>query len=152
MIEDPMQPQKSKAEILADVRDLSQKNRELFMVLLKDSLNSEQTVGSCLYAAFMCSTVLSKFTEAEITIRGGDGEGDGGLFVDGAARGHYWLEADIQGDRYIVDITADQFGLPPVIVERVEVMAQLYIPGCQETVNEHVLEMMKDMAGDQQES
>lgn len=150
MIEDPMQPQQSKAEILADVRDLTQKNRDLFMVLLNKSIQTDDTVGSCLYAAFMCSTVLSKFTQAEISIRGGDGEGDGGLFVDGASRGHYWLEADIQGDKYVVDITADQFGLPPVIVERLEVMSQIYVPGCQETVNEHVLNMMKEMAEGQE--
>lgn len=141
-----MTTEKSKAEILADVRDLTQKNRDLFVTLLSQSIKTEDTVGSCLYAAFMCSTVLGKFTQAEIAIRGGDGEGDGGLFVDGVGHGHYWLEADVQGDKYIVDITADQFGLPAVIVERIEVMVQIYVPGDQAVVNEHVLDLMKEIA------
>lgn len=141
-----MTTEKSKAEILADVRDLTQKNRDLFVTLLSQSIKTEDTVGSCLYAAFMCSTVLGKFTQAEIAIRGGDGEGDGGLFVGGVGHGHYWLEADVQGDKYIVDITADQFGLPAVIVERIEVMVQIYVPGDQAVVNEHVLDLMKEIA------
>ena len=145
-IDDPMRPEQTKAEILADVRDMTQKHRDLFVTLLKQSIQTEDTVGSCLYAAFMCSTALGKFTKAQITIRGGDGEGDGGLFVDDVGHGHYWLEADIQGDKFIVDITADQFGLPPVIVERIEVMAQIYVPGDQQVVNDHVLEMMKEIA------
>lgn len=145
-IDDDMQPEKTKAEILADVREMTQKNRDLFVELLNQSIQTEDTEGSCLYAAFMCSTILGKFTQAQITIRGGDGDGDGGLVVDGVAHGHYWLEAEIQGDRFIVDITADQFGLPPVIVERIEVMAQIYIPGDQQVVNDHVLEMMQEIA------
>lgn len=145
-IEKDMQPEKSKAEILANVRDMTQSNRDLFVNLLRQSIKTVDTVGSCLYAAFMCSQILGKFTQAEITIRGGDGKGDGGLVVDGVARGHYWLEADIQGDKYIVDITADQFGLPPVIVESIEVMGQIYVPGDQQVVNDHVLVMKKEIA------
>jgi hypothetical protein len=131
---------------LSELKRLAGSSRELFREILEMSINTRDTKGACLYASLMCSTALNKFTAAKVTIRGGDGEGDGGIFVDGVGHGHYWMEADVDGLHYIVDITGDQFGLPPLIVERVEVMAQIYVPGCQGTVDHHVAELMAEIA------
>lgn len=130
---------------LSEIKRLALSSRELFLELLQMSINIKDTKGACLYASVMCSLILNKFTDATVIVRGGDGESDGGLFVDGVGHGHYWLEADINGDLYIVDVTADQFGLPPIIVERIEVMSRIYVSGCQETVDEHFLELKTDI-------
>ena len=135
------QPTSDAAQILHDVRGLTTKNREIIETILRESLSSSDTAGACLYASLICAQTINKFTAASAIIRGGDGEGDGGLLVDGVRNGHYWLEVDVCGDLFIVDITADQFGLPPVIIERVEVMQQLYVPGNQQVVDGHVADM-----------
>jgi len=135
------QPTPDAALILHEVRGLITKNREIIETILRQSLLSSNTAGACLYASLICAQTINKFTAAKAIIRGGDGEGDGGLLVDGVRNGHYWLEVDVCGDRFIVDITADQFGLPPVIIERVEVMQQLYVPGDQMVVDGHVADM-----------
>lgn len=141
-----MKPEQTKAEILAEVTDITTKNRALFVTLLNQSLKTEDTAGTCLYAAFMNMTVVGKFTQADVVIRGGDGEGDGGLFVDGVGHGHYWVEADIKGEKYVLDVTADQFGLPAIVVEPLANMAAYYFPGDQDLVNDHVVELMAEIA------
>lgn len=132
---------------IEQVKSLVAKNREIIVQTLQDSGLQEGTKGACLYASIIGCITLNRFTKAEVIIRGGDGDGDGGIKVDGALHGHYWLEADIDGNRYVIDITADQFGMPPVIIERVEVMQQIYLPGDQVTVDEHVREMMDEIGG-----
>lgn len=139
------QPTSDAAQILQDVRGLTEKNREIFERIVEQSLLKTEMTGACLYASILCAQTINKFTAAKAIIRGGDGEGDGGLLVDGARNGHYWLEVDVCGDRFIVDITADQFGLPPVIIERVEVMQQIYVPGNQKVVDCHVADMNKEL-------
>lgn len=133
--------------MIDEVRGLTEKNRTIFESILEQSMSRTDVTGACLYACIICDQTINKFTGARAVICGGDGEGDGGIFVDGAARGHYWLEVDIEGHRYIVDITADQFGLPPIIIERVEVMQQIYQAGDQSVVDRHVSEMLAELQG-----
>lgn len=45
-------------------------------------------------------------------VAGSPSEGQQGYWLDGAWHGHAWVEVD----GWIVDVTADQFGAPPVVV------------------------------------
>jgi hypothetical protein len=137
------------SDTMREVRELLQSSRALFETVLKRSLNHTKTKGTCLYASVMTAQVLNRFTDAEVTIRGGDGEDDGGIFVDGIGRGHYWMEAEVDGELYILDISADQFCLPPITIERLEVLHERYRSGCQETVDEHVAHILEDIQSEQ---
>lgn len=143
------QPLGIESDAMREVRELLQSSRSLFETVLKRSLNRTQTTGTCLYASVMTSLVLNRFTEAVVSIRGGDGEDDGGIFVDGIGRGHYWMEAEIDGVLYVLDITADQFCLPSITIERLDAIHDRYRPGCQETVDEHVAQILKDIQSEQ---
>jgi hypothetical protein len=77
---------------------------------------------------------------ASACVRGGDGDKDGGLKdAAGNLRGHYWVEGTAaNGDTFIADITADQFGYPPVVVLSLEEGRSLYVSGDQAVVDAHV--------------
>ncbi len=97
--------------------------------------------GSCLYAAIVLQLMVDLHRGQPCAeIRGGDGEGDGG-YVDasGQHHGHYWVEAVAGGDRYVLDVTADQFGGAPEVQVPIEA-AQAYRPGDQAIVDAHVAE------------
>jgi hypothetical protein len=59
------------------------------------------------------------------------------------------MEADIDGERYVLDITADQFCLAPITFERLDALADRYRPGCQKTVDEHVAHIISDIQSEQ---
>lgn len=132
---------------LADVTKLVSDARGMFVRLLETSLSHSNTKGTCLYAVILCSTLINRFTEHTAKIRGGDGVNDGGLFIGPAGHGHYWVEIDVCGTPYVVDITADQFGLPPVIIAEYSSLPARYVPGAQETVDSHVEGEMSAMKG-----
>lgn len=98
--------------------------------------------GSCLYAAIVLQMMVELYSGRPCAvIRGGDGEGDG-RYVDAAGRGHghYWVEAtDARGERYVLDVTADQFG-GEALVHLPIAAAQAYLQGNQTTVDRHVAE------------
>ncbi|WP_408602136.1 hypothetical protein [Pseudomonas sp. PLMAX] len=123
---------------LDDVKKLVSDARGLFVRLLEMSLNHSQTKGSCLYAVILCSTLINKFTKHKARIRGGNGVSDGGLFIGQVGHGHYWVELDMHGTPYIIDITADQFGLSPIIIADSLSLPARYEPGNQATVDSHV--------------
>jgi hypothetical protein len=88
--------------------------------------------------------VLEKFTGCQVHVRGGDGCQDGGYVGPDGAHGHYWVEVDSQTDgRWVVDITADQFGGPPVLVLR-SAEAPGYVAGDQNVVDEQVDMLLKE--------
>lgn len=124
-----------------------QQLREMFVEIVRQSLYGQSTSGTCLYAASVGARILNKFSPARVTVRGGDGAGDGGICVSGVWHGHYWMEAMIDGERYVVDITGDQFGLPPVQIREIESSRGDYVPGCQATVDVHVEELLRGLAG-----
>lgn len=76
------------------------------------------TAGTCLYGSILLQQALDRFGNCETVVRGGDGAGDGGAQdKTGAWHGHYWVEGRTQdGKPFLADITADQFGWPPVVV------------------------------------
>jgi hypothetical protein len=112
-----------------------------FLQMLEASVQHQDTKGTCLFAVVFCSTLINRYTSFTAIIRGGDGEGDGGLLIGDQNHGHYWIEIDVHGQTFIVDITGDQFGLEPVIVSAAGALTAKYIPGCQATVDEHVSDM-----------
>lgn len=133
---DPMQPGE---ELLELVRN----TRELYEQILAQSIDTRETAGTCFYACVLLYTAIRKFTPFSVTVRGGDGIRDGGyLDFSGRRHGHYWLEV-VQPDgaqAWVVDLTADQFGGPPVTVLPLQFSRPRYVPGDQATVDAHVLE------------
>lgn len=142
-------PTDTQASDFAEVTRLVAEAREMFVRLLERSLRHSNTKGTCLYAVILCSTLINKFTEHTARIRGGDGLNDGGLFIDNVGHGHYWVEMDVCGTPYIVDITADQFGLSPVIIADYSSLPARYEPGTQEIVDSHVEGEMSSMKSEQ---
>lgn len=125
---------------LGQVQDIAEMTRQMFVSILKDS-GYQRTAGSCLHASYLCWSLISKFADLTCRIVGGGGEGFGGIIVDGKAHGHYWVEVMIDEQCYIVDITADQFGLPEVIVAPAAEAPATYQPDDQLAVNAHVAEL-----------
>jgi len=119
--------------------------RDLFQLILQDCLNDASTAGTCLHAACLLKTSIENFAPGHSAIvRGGDGEGDGGCMDSaGRWRGHYWVEvAHADGRRWVADITGDQFGLAPVVWDRLPGASLRYRPGNQDVVDEHVARMI----------
>lgn len=116
--------------------------RAMFIKMLKDSINTDATQGSCAYACFFAKHLFDKFTDYQTAYRGGDGHGDGGYIdADGIHHGHYWLNIQTANQAYIVDITADQFGAEPVVVLPLS-KAEQYVSGCQEIVEDHFTDLI----------
>lgn len=107
------------------------------------------TAGSCLYAAILLQMMIRLYCGRDCAvIRGGDGRRDGG-YIDGtgSAHGHYWVEAATDdGERYVLDVTADQFGGPPVVQMPLATASGIYLPGDQRTIDAHVSEELGAMA------
>lgn len=55
--------------------------------------------------------------------------------------GHYWVSAqnDQSGDTLVLDITADQFGVPPVIILTLEEAYGRYYSRSSDEIREHVV-------------
>lgn len=103
--------------------------------------------GACLYASFLLRRSLEQFAHCVAKVRGGDGQGDGGVLgPDGAWHGHYWVEGrTFTGKAYIADITADQFGFDPVVVLPLREARGNYVPGAQENVDWAVNELDEEL-------
>lgn len=134
--------QSARTPITDELLSMAASARQIFVNLLKISGHTGKTEGSCQYATITTALMFNKFTYFECVARGGDGIQDGGYFdAAGAGHGHYWLEVDTPEGRYVVDITADQFGDAPVVIERAEGNTK-YVPGNQQLVDEHLQEVV----------
>ena len=104
--------------------------------------------GTCLYAAFLLHMLLEKFADYSAAVCGGDGGGDGGLQVRyGVWYGHYWVEGvTATGEPFIADITADQFGLDPVVVLSLPNARARYLPGDAAAVKDAVDALAEELA------
>lgn len=129
---------------MTDIYTVATSARKIFAASLTKCLGHQDTKGSCLFGAALCAKMINQFTSATAIIRGGDGELDGGLYIDGVGHGHYWVEANTSDSTFVIDVTGDQFGLDPVVVAEVGDRPAQYIPGCQETVNRHVRELFPE--------
>lgn len=121
-------------EVLLDAR------RVFTQLLLLSDIGD--TDGTCLHASLLVRDMLRLCApaRADPVIRGGDGREDGGYRdADGVLRGHYWVEASSTiGARYVLDITADQFGGPATVAMSVANAHGIYVPGDQAVVDQHV--------------
>jgi len=131
-------------------QDYLSDTRRMLMVLLEASNITDGTKGTCLYACILLEKTLNQFErEGCAMIRGGDGEGDGGYRDDaGDWHGHFWVEAtDSDGQGYILDVTADQFGGSETVCLRLdEPSAARYRNGDQTIVDEQVSYLMQEMS------
>jgi hypothetical protein len=90
-----------------------------------------------MYGSILVSMLLEKFSGVRTRIAGGDGVGDGGIVTPEGMKGHYWVVANVHGMHFIVDITADQFGMDSIIYKGLK-DAPEYVEGHQALVDEHV--------------
>lgn len=115
---------------LQSVEDICSSIRGIFeRVLAVEKIGG--TAGTCLYGSILLQQALDRFADCETVVRGGDGAGDGGAQdKSGAWHGHYWVEGLTQdGKPFLADITADQFGWPPVVVLPLGEGRERYQPG-----------------------
>jgi len=103
----------SRAELMAILATM----REVLEHALEKAGAARKTTGACLYGALLAQAAISKFTPLTAVIRGGGPlEGPCLGYYDGRDwQGHYWVEV-LQADTplAVADLTADQFGGPPV--------------------------------------
>ena len=130
----------------ADLLEVLEGIREVYVSGLRQHLGHQQTAGSCLYAAILLQTAVTHWLpHYRATIRGGDGHRQGGVFVEGQGHGHYWVEIGSDASTWIADVSGDQFGLPPVQLLPASHAKQQYRAGDQSTVDAHVEELRAEM-------
>lgn len=125
-------------------REIVEMSRRIFEGLISATLHTTNTTGTCMYGSLLVSMLLEKFSGVGTSIAGGDGLDDGGILTAEGMKGHYWVVANVHGTFYVIDITADQFGMDKVIFKRLE-NAPEYVEGQQVIVDEHLAEMIKQI-------
>ncbi len=137
-----------------DLREFAYELRRMMEPgLLKTDAGQVISAGSCLHMSVMAQIFMRKYKICESVIRGGSGEdGQGCQATDGSWHGHYWLECFRQGGitdpRFVVDLTADQFGWEAVrIIPLAE--AQGYCPGSQPEVDAEVATLTSELMAQQ---
>lgn len=102
--------------------------------------------GACMHGSILCREMLGRWWHGGAVIRGGDGEGDGGYFdAHGRGHGHYWVEASSANGRWVIDVTADQFGGPPVVIMSLAAARARYQPGVQSLVDIAATEVCSEL-------
>lgn len=121
--------------------------RKVFVRSLEDALKDQDTTNTCAFACALLYVSLSKFLNVEVAFQGGGGSGTGYLDSSDVTHGHYWLKAICRNtqEAWVIDITADQFGGPPVVVQRVADSLSNYIPGDQRTVDENMSQVLSQL-------
>ena len=124
--------------------------RELLVGLLSHSLGTGATEGACLHAAYLVRESLPILVPgASVAVKGGAGGKAGGCRDSaGLVRGHYWNQVTLPDHTtWLVDVTADQFGLPPTICEPLDRSQHTHRPGDQVLVDAHVAELAASLPG-----
>lgn len=126
--------------------------RAVFERLLHASIRTTDTEGACLHASVLLAECLTRFAGVRARICGGGPPEDGGaLDTDGAWRGHYWVEGvRADGSSFVVDIAADQFGWPKVVLLQGGEAAARYRAGDAQTVDTQVREFLASLRADVQ--
>lgn len=130
-----------------EIADIVHGSRQVHEMMLRAS-EIDATAGTCLYASFALCMSLEKFGGRVAVIRGGDGQADGGARDDaGKWHGHYWVEGVTpDGVAFAADVTADQFGHPPVYFDRLDLSRSRYVPGSDENVEAAVASLGENVA------
>lgn len=110
---------------------------------MAQSASGPQSAGTCLHASMIFMILLQRFSSGQGTaqIRGGQ---FGVRSKSGDLHGHYWVEVTWGDSRYVVDITADQFGYAPVVVMPLSESYEVYQPGPQGEVSEALAKLARD--------
>ncbi|EOT5430086.1 hypothetical protein VSS22_24830 [Klebsiella pneumoniae] len=122
-------------------REVVEMSRRIFENVISSSLNTADTTGTCMYGSILVSMLLEIFSGVRTRIAGGDGVGDGGILTAAGMKGHYWVVANVHGMLFVVDITADQFGMDKIVYKGLK-DAPEYIEGHQITIDDHVHETL----------
>ena len=130
------------ADPFIEVREMCGRMRGILEQMLQDAMGTGETEGSCLHAAILLSSLISRFSGGRAHVAGGGPPMDGGMRdKTGVLRGHYWVEGALAGGQeFVADITADQFGYEKVILLPLAEARKLYLPGNPETIAQHVAE------------
>lgn len=120
--------------------------------LLRDGDGGVLSAGSCLHMSVMAQYLMRRFKICDSIVRGGNGSNETGCQGrDGSWNGHYWLECfnfpeknpEADGLRFVMDLTADQFGWDAVRVIALE-KAKGYSPSDQSEVDEAAEKLRQD--------
>jgi len=132
---------------LEDIKGFCQSMRiALEPGLSRDEHGLPISAGACLHAAVWLASSLNRFSMARAVVCGGGDGIAGARDVHGTLRGHYWIVATLHdGTVVIIDITADQFGHPPVRVIDLSESHHLYVAGEQAIVDEAVRAMAQHL-------
>lgn len=119
--------------------------KQIFSSIISSS-KLPATTGTCLYSCVFLKSFLEKFTNAKsVIVRGGSK--DCGVKIDGRWEGHYWCEAEVDSQTWLIDITIDQFLSVPFICEPKEQLIIEYLAGEQDEVEEHLAELTETIKG-----
>lgn len=129
---------------MKELEEIALLARKILQEALLRCMNKDNTKGACLYGAHLVHTMVSQFTQYGSVVRGGDGRGDGGFYISGVGHGHYWVEVRMPSGLVVIDITADQFGIDPLIVKPAKDV-EFYFNGKQELVDQHYGEFMLEI-------
>lgn len=139
-----------------DLEHLCRQARRMFVRLLQVSdirpaPGLAPTRDTCLYASTMLAEMLHRFGGCRTTIRGGDGKLDGGYVHEQGERfGHFWVEVvSADGQAFVCDIAADQFGADPVVVLPLEASQARYVCGNQAEVSRQADGLMAEVLATQ---
>lgn len=133
--------------VQTDIHAIANDMRKCFAQCIENA-GLKSTEGSCLYGAVLLQKIIIQFTPYQAIVKGGNGDNEGFCDAKGIWHGHYWVEVKSKSSQsYIVDITADQFGAPPVTVLPLELTQNQYIPGNQHLVNEAYVQACNELYG-----
>ena len=85
--------------------------RRIHLVLLDRVIGVSETMGSCMFASAQLASLVNRFSAWRAQVRGGYW-----VAPSGQRHGHYWVHAQLHDVHFVLDITADQFGLSEVLV------------------------------------
>lgn len=127
-------------ESAPSIEEIALAIRDVFERMLQSSIHAVDTQGTCLYGSIFLSQSLNQFANVKCRVTGGGPPMDGG-YTDrrGRVHGHYWVSGiTADGQPFVADITADQFGDEPIQVFFDAADRGRYHPGNQAVVDEHV--------------
>lgn len=108
--------------------------RRIHLMLLDRAIGLAETRGSCLYASALLASMVNRFSAWEARVCGGSW-----CAADGQRQGHYWVQARLNEAQFVLDISADQFGAPEVLVVPI-LAAQNWQPDDSVCIDEHLAE------------
>ena len=134
---------------LEQIMEVCSGTREIFDQLIAEA-GIPGVAGSCLHASILLQINLDGFCGTRTRVCGGEGEDEGdcgALDSAGRWRGHYWVEGvTCAGEGFVADITADQFGWPPVVLMPLASARDRYRRRDDDLVDEVVQEELVKMA------